>query len=164
MRRLAIALLLVATSASPAEADIHQTDWRAVTYPHVRRAPVDDDDMTAGYEIRDVVYGDLDRDGNDEAAVEVVQLTRGSAQISYVFVYALRDALTLLGELRGGDRAEGGLEVESIAGGFLYVRRAIRRADDALCCPSAARRERYRWRRTRLREDVAARTVVPAPE
>jgi hypothetical protein len=57
-----------------------------------------------------VTYGDLFGDGREEAAVDLLYKTGGTANWHYLFIYALADGSPkLLGILRSGSRAYGGL-------------------------------------------------------
>jgi hypothetical protein len=95
-----------------------------------------------------VTYGDLDGDGNDEAAVVLNYSTGGTANWSYLYIYKLhRKVPKLLARLESGSRADGGLVQVSIEDGVLVLDFADhdRRIGD--CCSKGFIRVRYRWHR-----------------
>jgi hypothetical protein len=93
-----------------------------------------------------VTYGDLNDDGEDDAAVELSFSTGGTVGWRYLFVFTLRNGKpTLLGRLQSGARADGGLVRVAIAQGFLVLdfEDTNRRVGD--CCSEGYVRVRYRW-------------------
>jgi len=97
-------------------------------------------------EFKSAVYGDLDGDGNDEAAVELLYETGGTAGWSYLYVYSLeRGAPKLLGRLESGDRAAGGLVKLAIEDGILVLDFLDWDKSKGLCCSAGFIRVRYRW-------------------
>lgn len=104
-------------------------------------------------ELRSVAYGDLTGDGEDEAAVDLLYGTGGSANWHYLYVYTLADSTPkLLGVLRSGSRADGGLAHVAIAKASLVVefQDGDRREGD--CCSRGIIRVEYRYQNGRFRE------------
>ncbi len=69
-------------------------------------------DFTSGgyVMVASVTYGDLNGDGRDEAAVELLFSTGGTANWSYLYLFTLANGSpTLIARLRSGSRADGGL-------------------------------------------------------
>jgi hypothetical protein len=108
--------------------------------------------------LRSITYGDVDGDGEDEAAVDLLFSTGGTANWHYLYVFTLADrSPKLLGRLRSGSRADGGLEKVSIEQNKLILDFAdtSRRAAD--CCSEGYVRVSYRWQAGRFVE-VGIRT------
>ena len=69
-----------------------------------------------------MVYGDLDGDSLDEAAVTTLFGDGGTGQISSIVVYRIIDGqLRLAGRIEGGDWSNGGIYDAEITGGYLWV-------------------------------------------
>jgi hypothetical protein len=116
--------------------------------------------------LRSVVYGDLDGDGMEEAAVDLRFGTGGTASWDYVYVHSLaRDtarSVRLLGILESGSRADGGLVGSAIKGKLLildFFDSSHRVAD---CCSSRAIRVHYRFRKGKFAEE-GTRKGIEAP-
>jgi len=93
-----------------------------------------------------VVYGDLDGDGIEEAAVALNYTTGGTMNWDYLYVYDIANSkLRLLGRLRSGSRSSGGLIQASINQGGLVVDFADEDKRTGDCCSSGYIRVRYRW-------------------
>lgn len=140
MLPLSLALLLAAAPA----ADIHRTDFRSFTYlpscadfeSSEARVPVTvaggrfegkaGTDLEGTYfEVQQVLYGDLNGDGRDEAVVRTLCNTGGTGQFDEGFVYGMKDGKpALLGRIPGGDRASGGVRCVRFEDGALKVERA----------------------------------------
>ena len=141
---LAIGLLLSVSvlAQSTAASDIHRVDFRNFTY-HPTCWNWEDSDYRAAVkvtngsfkkknsdgdvvtlEVTDVVYGDLDGDGMDEAVAVTDCNTGGTSWFFDGFVYAMRNGKpVLLSRIQGGDRANGGIRAVRIEGGLLLVER-----------------------------------------
>ncbi len=94
-----------------------------------------------------VVYGDLDGDGTEEAAVHLNYSTGGTENWDYLYVYRLvRGHSKLMGILESGSRGYGGLGRTAIQDGLLVLDFADpdRRVGD--CCSEGYIRIRYHWR------------------
>lgn len=104
--------------------------------------------LNGGYVlVRSITYGDLTGDGRDEAAVDLLYGTGGSASWHYLYVFTLANGSPrLLASLRSGSRADGGLLKVAIDENSLVLDFADsgRRIGD--CCFDGYIRMRYRWR------------------
>jgi len=128
------AFLVFLFLAMPAKADLHQVDFRRFTYypacadfesEEAKVAVQVTDGKFEGkagtdlegtyFEVREVLYGDLDGDGHDEALVRTLCNTGGTGQFDEGFVYGSKNGKpVLLGRIPGGDRASGGVRIRSI--------------------------------------------------
>jgi hypothetical protein len=98
--------------------------------------------------LHSVTHGDLDGDGNEEAAVHLNYSSGGTANWDFLYVYTLsRGRPTLLGILESGSRADGGLVRVVIEKQYLVLDFADgeRRVGD--CCSEGYIRVHYRWRK-----------------
>ena len=103
------------------------------------------------FRVKEVVYGDLTGDGQEEAVVLTLCNGGGSQILSGGSIYTLREGRpVLLGYVEGGDRADGGISQVQIAGGRLVVTRYG--TDDGLCCPTFTVTTAYRLDAGRLVE------------
>lgn len=94
-----------------------------------------------------VTYGDLDDDGEEEAAVDLNYSGGGTANWGYLYVYTLdRGGPRLLGWLESGSRAYGGLVKVSIQQGQLVLDFADPERRDGDCCSDGYIRVRYVWK------------------
>jgi hypothetical protein len=139
---LMVLLLAGAQPATPA-GDLHKTDFRSFTY---RPACADFESnepnvplqVAAGkfegkagtdlegtyFEVQEVLFGDLNGDGKDEAVVRTICNTGGTGQFDEGFVYGMKDGKpSLLGRIQGGDRASGGVRCVRFEDGALKVER-----------------------------------------
>ena len=92
-----------------------------------------------------VTYGDLNGDGEDEAAVDLLRGTGGTKNWHYLYVFSLANGSPrLVGTLMSGSRADGGLVSVKIVRGILSLdfQDADRREGD--CCSRGIIRVRYR--------------------
>lgn len=128
-------------------------------------------------------YGDVTRDGVDEAFVILKIVTAGSSipQIVYVFTWK-NDQPELIWHFRTGDRADGGLKNIYADGGKLIVElygqdryilgevetMKITGDEEQLCCPTHWTRTLYEWNGNefrmqgkRLTFSVADKTAPP---
>lgn len=86
------------------------------------------------FEVRDVVYGDLDGDGQEEAVVETLCNGGGTGQFTDGLIYRLQNGkLVHIGSVGVGDRADGGIHEIKIINGQLKVGRYGGNA--GACCP-----------------------------
>ena len=94
--------------------------------------------------VHKVTYGDLDGDGLDEAAVDLLFSTGGTANWRYLYVFTMKNgAPTLLGILRSGSRADGGLVNVAIEKKTLVLDFADSGRRVADCCSEGYVRVRY---------------------
>ena len=116
---------------------------------------------TGGFDVEPAVFADVDGDGADDAIVVSRIATGGTGRFSQVTVFAVRaGAAVVLAEIAGGDRGDGGIRRVAGERGAVIVERNVLAEGDGLCCPSAARRERWRWSGGALVEDEAARQPI----
>jgi len=105
-----------------------------------------------------VTYGDFDGDGHEEAAVDLLYSTGGTANWHYLYVYTLDGTRPkLLTVLQSGSRADGGLVRVAIQKQLLtldFADSALRVAD---CCSKGFVRVRYQWARDRFVESGVRR-------
>jgi hypothetical protein len=93
-----------------------------------------------------VTDGDLDGDGEEEAAVHLNYSTGGTANWDYLYVYKLDHGRPRLMErLESGSRAYGGLVHVAIEQGLLILDFADPDRSVGDCCSKGYIRVRYRW-------------------
>jgi hypothetical protein len=103
-----------------------------------------------------VVYGDLNADGTEDAAIHLNYSTGGTQNWDYLYIYRLVGGHPEpMGILKAGSRADGGLYRTAIQNGLLVLdfADAERRAGD--CCSEGYIRVRYRWRNGAFVEEGA---------
>jgi hypothetical protein len=95
---------------------------------------------------KDAVFGDVDGDGGDEAAVTLHYSSGGTANWDYVYIYSLKKKrLKLLGLLETGSRGRGGLVKLRIQDGLLTFDFADPERAVGDCCSEGYARIHYRW-------------------
>jgi hypothetical protein len=100
-----------------------------------------------------VAFGDLTGDGRDEAAVDLIYSTGGTANWHYLYVYTTADGSPeLLGILRSGSRADGGLVRATIQRRLLVLDFADTNRRMADCCSKGWVRVAYRWQDSHFAE------------
>ena len=106
-------------------------------------------------------YGDVTRDGVEEAMVVLTESIRGSAIPYYIYVFGIeKKRPKLLWAVATGDRAEGGLRkvysengelVIELYGNGARVNGNVFAGDgNGACCPLSITRTRYRWKENRF--------------
>ncbi len=107
-----------------------------------------------GYlQVSSVTFGDLDGDGDDEAAVDLIRGTGGTANWHYLYIFSTRSrAPRVLGILRSGSRAFGGLTAVAIVKGVLVLEFNDPKLSTADCCSDGFIRAQYRFDGTRFIE------------
>ena len=115
------------------------------------------------FSLSHLTYGDVTRDGSEEAIVVLFENVRGSAIPYYVFIYSMVDGSPkLLWSFETGDRADGGLrQVYADAGNLvieLYgkgtsVGGKLYTSEEGACCPKFFSRTRYQWDRDHFVQD-----------
>lgn len=138
-----IALLLAGAQPAAPAGDIHKIDFRSFIYRPAcadfeSNAPNVPLQVAAGkfegktgtdlegtyFEVQEVLYGDLNGDGKDEAMVRTLCNTGGTGQFDEGFVYGMKDGTpVLIGRIPGGDRASGGVRCARFEDGALKVER-----------------------------------------
>ena len=117
-------------------------------------SPPDTNELGCPYLMfRSVTHGDLDGDGRDEAAVDLLYGTGGTANWHYLYIYTFdQGSPKLLALLEIGSRADGGLSGLSIQKGFLvldFLDKDKRMGD---CCSEGYIRVHYRWKKGHFTE------------
>ncbi|MFN7926006.1 MAG: hypothetical protein U0Q16_38265 [Bryobacteraceae bacterium] len=103
--------------------------------------------------LRSVTYGDVDGDGTDDAAVDLLYSTGGTANWHYVYVYVFRHGKPkLAARLQSGSRSDGGLIKTAIQNGWLVLDFADTDRRTADCCSEGYVRVGYRWKGGRFVE------------
>jgi hypothetical protein len=131
-----------------------------------RRFPNRDRFEASGYfHVEPPVFGDVDKDGAEEAIVTTYIDSGGSGYFSTVYVFTLRGgAPVVLGTIPGGDRADGGIRAVALADdGAIRVARHDAEGGGA-CCPTGIHHELWRWTGTAFAEDEAAHRLEKLPE
>ena len=105
---------------------------------HDGRYVRDDEDDELEVVLRDVQYGDVTNDGQEEAIVQTVVRTGGTGAFDSADVYALRDGRpTRIARIDGGDRGDGGIQsIRVVQPGQVIVSRLHSTDEDGACCPS----------------------------
>jgi hypothetical protein len=127
------------------------------------------------FHLRGVVYGDLNKDGKDEAMAALRVDTGGSAILYDVYIYTLENAKPkLMWRFTSGDRGYGGLRRAVAENGRLAVElygrdRVIGNVDKShpddksYCCPTAYTRTEYKWRNKRFQQ-IGKPQIFPNPD
>ncbi len=103
--------------------------------------------------LKSVAYGDIDGDGAEEAAVDLLYGTGGTANWHYLYVYAVEHGKPrVLAWLQSGSRADGGLLRAAIRNRTLVLEFTDTDRRIADCCSEGYIRVTYQWRRTRFVE------------
>lgn len=111
------------------------------------------------------VFGDVTGDGVEEAVIVTTLNSGGTGRFTGVSVFAMPGGtVTVIGEIPGGDRGDGGIAEVAIEGRAVLVERYQSGAGDGACCPSKIAHERWTWDGHRFVEDEAARTVTDNDE
>lgn len=148
---------------------IRSVDFENFTYPEIEergtfnlkdgREPTEDDPRS----VIDVVYGDVNADGVEDAMVVQTRSIRGSAIPRYVYVYGFeRKKPKLLWSFYAGERGDGGLRQIVADRGEMMVElygrdRVVNGGTSSdednigVCCPRFFTRSRYEWRNGRFR-------------
>jgi hypothetical protein len=93
-----------------------------------------------------IAYGDLTGDGSEEAAVQVHYTMGGSGSFTGVFVYTLQvESPKLMGTVKGGDRAQGGIKSVRIQNGQLIVESYGPDEQGCMACYGSVATTRYEW-------------------
>jgi hypothetical protein len=105
--------------------------------------------------VSSVTFGDLDGDGDDEAAVDLIRGSGGTANWHFLYIFSVRNRTPKpLGILRSGSRAYGGLTAVAIVNGVLILEFNDPKLATADCCSDGFIRVQYRFDGTRFVESV----------
>ncbi|HBF12068.1 MAG TPA: hypothetical protein DDW49_01550 [Deltaproteobacteria bacterium] len=154
------------SSSAPAQqkgyATIRKVDFRNFTYGEVCTAgeknisvkngiyfkdPPDDPEKIhfVDFEIIKIVYGDITRDGLEDAVIVTFCNTGGTGQFTNGLLYTLdKGQPKFAGELGVGDRANGGLYDVSFENGILLVER-FGQENSGACCAEYIWTEQLKW-------------------
>ena len=117
-----------------------------------------------GVILESIAYGDVTRDGAEEAMVVLSIVTGGSAIPHAVYIYTLRNSrVELLWALSTGDRANNGLRQVYADDGELVIERYNKNGLVGDCCPNIFTRIRYEWQGNRFQEKGKEETL-PNPD
>ena len=124
-----------------------------------RRHPGVDPTERGSFSVEAPVFGDVDRDGVEDAVITSSLWGGGTGHFTNVWIYRMRDgAPVVLGSIPGGDRAEGGIAGVAVAsGGAVLVSRY--ETDGGACCPERVAHEVWRWNGAVFAQDVDVRRV-----
>lgn len=147
----AVALVLLQLAEGRASNPIRTVDFRNFTYEpacdetkvSVKNGRFDRTDPLEPmhFSVREVLYGDLKRNGEEQAVVLTSCNLGGTGIFSEGFVFALQDGEPILvARIEGGDRASGGIARTSIEGHMLKVSREF---GVALCCANYIETKTY---------------------
>ena len=94
-----------------------------------------------------ISYGDLTRDGTEEAIISLVVIVKGGTARPHIhYIYTLdKRKLKLLWMFDTGDRADGGLRRIYPEKGLMVVERYSSAKSRGTCCPVTFNRSRYIW-------------------
>lgn len=158
--------------SASAQKDIRGVDFRNFTYEYGLGEPetitvrdgefareMKDDPLNPLYfSIVDVVYGDVTRDGQDDAVVRTVISGGGSGQFSDAMIYTMRGGKPVaIGSLGVGDRANGGIHDARIENGRIVVER-YGHENSGDCCPEYIERNIIELQGTKF--EAVAKTSV----
>lgn len=128
----------------------------------------DEGDCNDCMHIRGVTFGDIDRDGQEEALVVVGTNLGGASTILSGYIYGLDNGSPVLrATVEGGDRGEGGIDSMMVKDGDVIVRRFAVSASGSTggaCCPNRIEIERWHWDGGKLVKIGASRIVRRAPK
>jgi hypothetical protein len=126
-----------------------------------------------GVTLESIVYGDLTKDGVEEAIVVLSTITGGSAIPHAVYIYGWqKNGPKVLWTFATGDRVEGGLRQVYADNGQLVVElygkdkligKELYGMKTGVCCPKVFTRARYEWRGDKFRQKGKEETL-PNPE
>ena len=121
-------------------------------------------------QLMSVTYGDLDNDGREEAAVDLLFSTGGTANWDYLYVFKTdKRTVAPVAILESGSRADGGLVQTKIAGGLLQLDFADSDRREGDCCSRGVIRVRYKLQNGRFVEigsrqkDSIRSAILPLP-
>ena len=142
-----------AQSANASDSKIRNADLKSAAYRDSVRTMREywpDDDWVREDNIREFqvknAFGDLTGDRVEEAAVSVSYNLGGSGEFTGVFVYRYQPAgPQLIGTIKGGDRAHGGIKTVRILNRKLIVETFGPDKDDCMACYGSVLTTKYQW-------------------
>lgn len=168
------ALMISAALATPvtAQPDIRKVDFQNFTYTpscsgeddkpekitvkkgeFSRKKEIDGFVESFYFSVLSVEYGDLNGDGQDEAAINTVCNTGGTGQFTEGLIYTMKAGKpSLVIRFLGGDRADGGIREMKVADGLLVVEINDGERNTGACCPEGVIKSRYRLTGDKLTE------------
>ena len=118
--------------------------------------PIRDDKnmvIEMGASLESVVYGDVTRDGQDDAMVVLSIRTGAQAMPRALYVYQPNDqGAKLLWTVGFGDRENGGLRKVYADNSNLVIERYSPKDSKGACCPIYFNRQSYEWKGGKFRE------------
>ena len=122
------------------------------------------DNLPNYFEISDIIYGDLNSDGGQEAVITSFCNTGGTGQFSEGYIYTLKDGKpVLMTRIGGGDRGFGGLVKIKIVKGLLVVEQNDPQ-DGANCCAVFTLTTKYKLNDRKLVQvDKTLRRKIKSP-
>lgn len=151
MKQVIFTLLFVfSITRTFAQSDIRKIDFRNYSYntcfsedkkttritkgKYEREIKEGDYKYTVYFEVRDVIYGDLDGDGKEEAVVSTMCSGGGTGRFTEALIFRSKNGKEeLIGSTGMGDRADGGLHDIKFVNGQLKVEQYGGNA--GACCP-----------------------------
>jgi hypothetical protein len=154
--------------------DIRSIDFEKVGYPNL--PDYSDDRVKRRRNLKpgegkphELVFGDVNNDGYEDAIAVLGIDSRGSATPEYVYVFTLENGkLKLIWDFETGDRADGGLKKIYAENGNLtvelygrnrYIGAQFYGGDEPLCCPTWFTRSTYRWNGRQF--EIVAKDTIP---
>lgn len=151
MKQVIFTLLFVFSLVTTfAQSDIRKIDFRNYSYntcfsedkkttritkgKYEREIKEGDYKYSVYFEVRDVIYGDLDGDGQEEAVVSTICSGGGTGRFTEALIFRSKNGKPeLIGSTGMGDRADGGLHDIKFINGQLKVEQYGGNA--GACCP-----------------------------
>lgn len=179
----ALALALTATISAFAQTSIRDVDFNNFTYEPefcggedrrkltVKNGEFSEEKEVDGYTDRTyfsvfgVTYGDLDKDGREEAVVASICNTGGTGNFTEAYVYTMKGGEpSLVVTLEGGDRAYGGIREIRIENGEMIVETNDPGEFGGACCPELIVTRTYKLKGGTLEETAkpSKREIYPA--
>ncbi|MEO8043239.1 MAG: hypothetical protein ABI646_11555 [Acidobacteriota bacterium] len=171
---VSIFVLFALTASVFAQADIHKVDFKNFTHSvhclgetperiTVKNGEYSKETQEDGYvdrfylQVFEVVYGDVNGDGRDDAIVLTVCNTGGTGHFSEGLIYSMRSGKpSLIARIPGGDRAYGGLRSARVEKGLLVVETNDVGEMGGACCPEFVVTTRYKVVGGKLQKSRAA--------